>query len=79
MTVVKWLRRFTATGKLNNSYDQSGRPSVSDLIKEEIILKSIEDPFYSAAGIVKELNLDTSLLTVNKREAGLWTRNAAKT
>ena len=79
-TVHRWLRRYRVTGNINSNYGQCGRSSsISDDIRELICLKSIEDPFRSAAKIIDELELDISIWAVNGilREAGLWTRHAA--
>lgn len=78
-TVQKWAQRYETFGHLNNDYSRCGRPQVNDVIKKEIIVKSIEDPFMSASAIINQLDLDISLWTVNKilRDAGLPTRHAA--
>ena len=79
--VQRWRRRYELDGNVNdNNADCGPKSSISELMKELICLKSIEDPFKSGAGIMKKLALNLTVQSVNRilRQNGLRTYHAAK-
>lgn len=76
-TVRKYIRRYP---NVSTGYKSCGRPKILQEDDElNIVLASIDDPFRTANGIRRLLDLDVSIQTINTvlRANGLKTRHAA--
>lgn len=80
VTVERWQKRYLEEGNVNTKYSTNHRPiEIDNAIKEQVLLKAVEDPFKPSTTIKRELNLDFTPQSINRilRSEGFNTHHAA--